>query len=153
MDPSSRSTPREKRHSAQYSTKDRQVGLAYARSNDGILWEKPKLGIVDFEGSKENNIIMRDVAGTGILYEPTEVDPNKRFKLITRTGQPHMLSIFQPTRRAIAHLEIHLTNRQRSISLSYSAFSGVIVPSSTLIDAKLPDFPHPIHRSQHIRLL
>ncbi|ACL33286.1 hypothetical protein [Glaesserella parasuis] len=26
--------------SAQYSTKDRQVGLAYARSNDGILWEK-----------------------------------------------------------------------------------------------------------------
>ncbi|MDG6463638.1 hypothetical protein Q7564_03230 [Glaesserella parasuis] len=84
VDPSSRSTPREKRHSAQYSTKDRQVGLAYARSNDGILWEKPKLGIVDFEGSKENNIIMRDVAGTGILYEPTEVDPNKRFKLITR---------------------------------------------------------------------
>ncbi|MCT8574876.1 hypothetical protein Q7469_12215 [Glaesserella parasuis] len=38
------------------------------------------------------------------------------------TGQPHMLSIFQPTRRATAHLEIHLTNRQRSISLSYSAF-------------------------------
>ncbi|MFK5202630.1 hypothetical protein, partial [Glaesserella parasuis] len=32
-------------------------------------------------------------------------------------GQPHMLSIFQPTRRATAHLEIHLTNRQRSISL------------------------------------
>ncbi|MFW9322123.1 hypothetical protein ACN9OJ_10020, partial [Glaesserella parasuis] len=46
-------------------------------------------------------------------------------------GQPHMLSIFQPTRRATAHLEIHLTNQQRSISLSYSAFSGVIVPSST----------------------
>ncbi|MDP0048628.1 hypothetical protein Q7392_11020, partial [Glaesserella parasuis] len=40
-----------------------------------------------------------------------------------RSGQPHMLSIFQPTRRATAHLEIHLTNQQRSISLSYSAFS------------------------------
>ncbi|MDO9852173.1 TonB-dependent receptor plug domain-containing protein [Glaesserella parasuis] len=39
-----------------------------------------------------------------------------------RPGQPHMLSIFQPTRRATAHLEIHLTNQQRSISLSYSAF-------------------------------
>ncbi|EQA08412.1 hypothetical protein HPSH465_1119, partial [Glaesserella parasuis H465] len=39
-----------------------------------------------------------------------------------------MLSIFQPTRRATADLEIHLTNQQRSISLSYSAFSGVIVP-------------------------
>ncbi|MWQ62724.1 ESPR domain-containing protein, partial [Glaesserella parasuis] len=33
-------------------------------------------------------------------------------------GQPHMLSIFQPTHRATAHLEIHLTNQQRSISLS-----------------------------------
>ncbi|MCT8556709.1 hypothetical protein KZ395_02345, partial [Glaesserella parasuis] len=73
--------------------------------------------------------------------------------ITAEAGQPHMLSIFQPTHRATAHLEIHLTNQQRSISLSYSAFSGAIEPSSTLIDAKLPDFPHPIHRSQHIRLL
>ncbi|MFW9314433.1 hypothetical protein, partial [Glaesserella parasuis] len=50
--------------------------------------------------------------------------------ITAEAGQPHMLSIFQPTRRATAHLEIHLTNQQRSISLSYSAFSGVIVPSS-----------------------
>ena len=29
----------------------------YAESRDGIHWEKPKLGLFDFEGSKENNII------------------------------------------------------------------------------------------------
>ncbi|MDH2998310.1 hypothetical protein A1D22_01450 [Pasteurellaceae bacterium LFhippo2] len=84
VDPSSTATPREKRSEIAYSTKDRKVGLAYARSTDGIHWEKPNLNVVDFEGSKENNLIMRDVAGTGVLYEPNESDPNKRFKLITR---------------------------------------------------------------------
>ena len=84
IDPSSSSTPREKRNEVPYSTKNRHVGLAYARSKDGIRWEKPNLGVVDFEGSKENNLIMRNIAGTGILYEPTDPDPNKRFKLITR---------------------------------------------------------------------
>ena len=28
----------------------------YAESPDGIHWEKPKLGLVEFEGSKENNL-------------------------------------------------------------------------------------------------
>ena len=30
----------------------------YAESRDGIQWEKPSLGIFEFEGSKENNIIL-----------------------------------------------------------------------------------------------
>ena len=34
----------------------------YAESNDGVRWEKPKLGIVDFKGSKANNIIHNGVA-------------------------------------------------------------------------------------------
>lgn len=34
----------------------------YAESNDGLRWEKPKLGIVDFKGSKANNIIHNGVA-------------------------------------------------------------------------------------------
>ena len=29
----------------------------YAESRDGIHWEKPKLGLFDFNGSKENNIV------------------------------------------------------------------------------------------------
>lgn len=31
-------------------------GFAYAESRDGIHWEKPDLGIVDFRGSKKNNL-------------------------------------------------------------------------------------------------
>jgi hypothetical protein len=31
--------------------------VCYAESNDGVTWTKPKLGLVEFDGSKENNII------------------------------------------------------------------------------------------------
>ena len=32
--------------------------VCYAESQDGIHWVKPKLGLVEFEGSKDNNIIL-----------------------------------------------------------------------------------------------
>jgi hypothetical protein len=31
-------------------------GYAYAQSRDGIHWEKPELGVVEFRGSKKNNL-------------------------------------------------------------------------------------------------
>ncbi|MBT7861391.1 MAG: hypothetical protein HN712_13800 [Gemmatimonadetes bacterium] len=31
--------------------------LCLATSNDGVHWEKPELGLVEFEGSKRNNIL------------------------------------------------------------------------------------------------
>lgn len=34
----------------------------YAESNDGVHWTKPSLGIIEFEGSKENNIVWNGVA-------------------------------------------------------------------------------------------
>jgi hypothetical protein len=34
--------------------------LCYAESNDGIHWRKPNLGLYEFRGSKENNIILTD---------------------------------------------------------------------------------------------
>src|ERR1700759_5422528 len=32
----------------------------YAESTDGINWTKPSLGLVDFNGSKDNNIVLDD---------------------------------------------------------------------------------------------
>ena len=32
--------------------------ICYAESQDGILWTKPQMGIVEFDGSKKNNIIL-----------------------------------------------------------------------------------------------
>lgn len=34
------------------------LSIAYMRSRDGIHWERPNLGMVKFQGSKDNNIIM-----------------------------------------------------------------------------------------------
>ena len=35
-----------------------KIKVCYAESKDGIHWEKPKLGLCEFNGSKENNIIL-----------------------------------------------------------------------------------------------
>ena len=35
-----------------------QVKVCYAESSDGIHWEKPSLGLCDYEGSKDNNIVL-----------------------------------------------------------------------------------------------
>ena len=35
----------------------RLTGTAYAESRDGVHWTKPKLGVVEFAGSKQNNLV------------------------------------------------------------------------------------------------
>jgi hypothetical protein len=42
----------------------------YAESTDGIRWERPNLGIYEFEGSKNNNIILPAGDLRGLLHEP-----------------------------------------------------------------------------------
>jgi hypothetical protein len=34
------------------------IGVCYAESTDGIRWERPNLGLVNFRGSKQNNLIV-----------------------------------------------------------------------------------------------
>ena len=33
--------------------------ICYAQSEDGLIWTKPVLGVVDYKGSKQNNILLR----------------------------------------------------------------------------------------------
>lgn len=40
----------------------------YAESSDGIHWIKPELGLVEFEGNKNNNIISLDFEGISVEY-------------------------------------------------------------------------------------
>ncbi|MBQ3387801.1 MAG: hypothetical protein IJG60_01145 [Thermoguttaceae bacterium] len=39
------------------------LSIAYLRSSDGIHWERPNLGLCDFQGNKENNIVMFGLRG------------------------------------------------------------------------------------------
>ena len=62
--------------------------LGYAESDDGVHWVKPSLGLVDFEGSRENNLLFRNVHGTGVFLDTEEIDPRKRYKLVTKVEYP-----------------------------------------------------------------
>jgi len=59
----------------------KQELLCYAESDDGLAWTKPKLGIVKFEGGKDNNIVFDGPGAvhfsiTRCPHEP----PEKRYR-------------------------------------------------------------------------
>lgn len=64
--------------------------MCYATSTDGINWDKPCLGLVEFEGSKDNNIVlmaecmMHDPA---VIIDRKDPDPERRFKAIWWGGR------------------------------------------------------------------
>ena len=74
-------------HAQQEGDEKPQFRVCYAVSQDGINWEKPNLGLVEFNGSKENNLIAfeadhRPASTCSVLYEPEDPDPERRFKMI-----------------------------------------------------------------------
>ena len=69
------------------------MGVCYAISEDGISWEKPELGLVEFQGSKANNIVLRGPHGAGIRRDKRETDPQRRFKAFFR-GRDQMCVAF-----------------------------------------------------------
>ncbi len=65
---------------------DHDSFTAYAESDDGIHWRKPELGVLDFQGSKANNLVW---TGPGINLAPFRDDnpdapPDQRYKALIR---------------------------------------------------------------------
>jgi len=62
---------------------DADFKLAYATSKDGLRWETPSLGIFDYRGTTDNNIVMeRNGCGCSVFKYPHETDPAKRYKML-----------------------------------------------------------------------
>lgn len=60
--------------------------LCYAESDDGVTWRKPNLGLIEYQGSKDNNIVYgRDFNGDGYSSGAVFIDPKapaeERYKL------------------------------------------------------------------------
>ena len=58
--------------------------VCYATSEDGLKWERPALGLVEFNGNKQNNLVDLDMGSTigiCVLHEPEDPDPKKRLKM------------------------------------------------------------------------
>lgn len=74
----------------------------YAESADGIHWTKPKLGLVEFRGSRENNLVMNgeraakqtdglltNFDGYTILRDDREPDATRRYKMVAHWESVH----------------------------------------------------------------
>ena len=68
--------------------------ICYAESTDGIRWKKPNLGLIEFKGSKQNNIVLAPNTISGLRLDPAHTtilldkNPNcpsdARFKALCR---------------------------------------------------------------------
>ena len=94
-DVSSKGMTIEERYQKEYEPPRREMAICYATSKDGIKWEKPEMGLVEFEGSKANNILWRGGPGeggtegphgTGIFKDLHDPDPKRRYKSFMKAG-------------------------------------------------------------------
>ena len=60
---------------------DNDCYLCYARSKDGIHWEKPSLGIYSYHGGKDNNILGFGTHATSVFLDE-KAPPVERFKAV-----------------------------------------------------------------------
>ena len=91
--------PAERGRGGPYKEKDREEGLLYAFSEDGIRWEKPDLGLIELDGSRDNNIVMstssHGVHAGGVLLDESETDPSRLYKVFFKKGK-EMAVAFSP---------------------------------------------------------
>ena len=92
-------TPRAQRGDIDFVTSSlwpREVAVCYAASKDGITWLKSELGIVEYEGTKGNNIVLRrcfgernenGIQGAGVFRDDHEPDPARRYKMVFLWGK------------------------------------------------------------------
>jgi hypothetical protein len=67
---------------------------AYAESDDGVKWIKPNLGLVEYGGNKDNNLVLTDPAPLGfvnlkVLADPDDPNPERRYKISTHVYFRH----------------------------------------------------------------
>lgn len=69
-----------------YGSDDCVVG--HAESDDGIHWEKPSLGLIEFNGTKDNNIVWKGRGSHGFapFKDPRpDCPPEERYKAVGRS--------------------------------------------------------------------
>ena len=64
--------------------------ICFARSSDGYQWEKPALGLVEHQGSRQNNLVdlgggQYPVTALTVLHDVEDTDPQRRFKMVFET--------------------------------------------------------------------
>ena len=79
------------------ATRPQRTG--YAVSDDGLIWEKPRLGLFEFDGdgrandSRANNICVENIGS--VIKDEAEADPERRYKLFCKkpAGIPDAMGV------------------------------------------------------------
>ena len=65
--------------------------IAYAESTDGIHWDRPNFGLVEFRGNRDNNLVSIEPADhpfavandyVSVLKDEADPDPGRRYKMV-----------------------------------------------------------------------
>jgi hypothetical protein len=82
---------------------DRQhCRVGYATSPDGVQWERPELGLVEFNGSRRNNLVALEDpnlwSSAAVIHDTDDADPSRRFKMayLTAHAGPRIHVAFSP---------------------------------------------------------
>ena len=64
------------------------INVCYAESRDGIHWERPSLGICEYNGSTDNNIIVKGIPDNFTVMKDTNpaCPPEMRYKAVMATN-------------------------------------------------------------------
>ncbi|MAG35065.1 MAG: hypothetical protein CL878_02280 [Dehalococcoidia bacterium] len=65
---------------------DRWWAVGYATSEDGVHWEKPRLGLYEYNGNRDNNICLQPGGSLSsvVIKDRDETDSAKRYKMIIK---------------------------------------------------------------------
>ena len=128
---------------------NRQVANAYAESSDGIHWEKPDLGLVEWRGSTHNNLYFRfpaDLAPGNVnamdgytMVRDDDAPPAERYAMVAFMHDNRMWARAHPDQhdRYITDEEIELASRASGLYL-WKSPDGIHFTGS-------PEFIQPTH--------
>jgi hypothetical protein len=75
--------------------KANQPNVAYAESTDGVQWTKPNLGIVDYAGSTDNNLVGLDSL-EGVVFKDPNTPAEERYVYLTHLATEGMVRFHSP---------------------------------------------------------
>ena len=58
------------------------MNVCYATSDNGIHWERPNLGIEEYQGSRDNNIVILDAGFGNVIKDTRDPDPDRLYKAL-----------------------------------------------------------------------
>jgi hypothetical protein len=65
-----------------------EYAIAYAESEDGIHWSKPELGLVEYNGSTKNNLVVPFNSVVGQTFIDPEAPPAEKYRMLVAIYPP-----------------------------------------------------------------